>query len=74
MGGKQRVAAEREEIIMDADLFALKDIRPDSGEHILERRARSNEGLRRGDAAGEPQLRRQADTLHFASWTFSAAL
>lgn len=51
---------------MDADLFTPKDIGPNSGEHILERRARSHEGLRRGDAAGKTQLRREPDAPHFA--------
>ena len=65
---RERVAAQREEVIMDTDLFDLEDLGPEFGQHLLEVRPRRDEGLLRDDEAREPQLRRQADTLHFARW------
>src|SRR6266568_6627690 len=64
--GQKRVSAQREEVIMDTDLFDLQDLCPESGKHFLEGRPWRDEGLRFGDAASEPELRRQAYTLHFA--------
>src|SRR6266536_5070712 len=70
VGGQKRVSTQCEEIIMDTDLFDLKDRRPDSGELFLERRPRRDEGLRCCGGAHEPQSRRQADALHFARRAF----
>ena len=51
VGGQERVAAQREEIIMDADLLDLEDLCPAFGQHLLEGRPRRDEGPRRGDGA-----------------------
>src|SRR5262249_17778557 len=55
---------------MNADLFELKDDRPNVGQLFLERRSWCDEGPCGDAAACESQLLRQADTLHFAGWTF----
>ena len=66
--GRERVAAQREEIIMDTDPFDLEDLGPEFRQHLLEVRLRRDEGLLRDDKVREPQLCRQADALHFARW------
>ena len=68
--GQQRVPAQRKEIIVGTDLFDLQHLSPDSGEHLLDRRAWRDVGLRRAGVVLEPQLRGQADTLHFAGRAF----
>src|SRR5437868_987105 len=55
---------------MDTDLFDLQDGRPNASQLFLERRSRRDEGPRRDAATCESQLRRQADTLHFAGRAF----
>ena len=74
LGGKQRVAAEREEIVMDADLVAPQDVGPYSGEYIFERRAWRNKGLRRVDAVRETQFHSKPDAPHFAGCAFGQFL
>src|SRR6185436_3427022 len=66
--GRERVAAQREEIIMDTDPLDLEDLGPEFRQHLLEVRLRRDEGLLRDDKVPEPQLCRQADTLHLARW------
>src|SRR6266853_901385 len=69
---QERVSARREEVIVNADLLDLEDLRPTLGQDLLERRSRRGEAPRQ--AGREPQFGCQADTLHFAgrtSWNFS---
>ena len=66
--GRERVTAQREEVVMDTDPFDLEDLGPEFRQHLLEVRLRRDEGLLRDDKVREPQLCRQADTLHFACW------
>jgi hypothetical protein len=66
--GRERVTAQREEVIMDTDPFDLKDLGPEFRQHFLEVRLRRDEGLLRNGKVREPQLCRQADTLHLACW------
>src|SRR5262249_30129945 len=67
---RQGIATQREEVVMDADLLDLQDLCPKSAELLLERRPGRNVAARRGNAVAEPQLRRQANTLHFARGAF----
>src|SRR5262245_2504479 len=68
--GEKRVSAQREKIIVKADLFDFQHLCPDSGERFLERRPWRKGGLREGRVGEETQFSRQADTLHFPGGAF----
>src|SRR5262245_13008526 len=68
--GEERVSARRKEVIVDADLLELEDLRPTLGQQFLERRSRRDEGRRQSSAGRKTQFGRQADTLHFAGRAF----
>src|ERR1700730_17967959 len=68
--GEERVSPRHEEVIVDTDLPELEDLCPTLGQQRLKLRSRRDEGGRRGNAACEAQLCRQADTLHFAGRAF----
>ena len=46
LDGENRVAAEREEVIVDPNPPDSEHLRPDRREHLLDRRARRHEGAR----------------------------
>src|SRR5712671_1510165 len=70
MRDRERVAAQREEVIVDTDLRDLEDFRPAFGQHFFKGCSWRDESLWPVDAAPEPQLRRQADALDFACRAF----
>ena len=64
------VATQCKEIIVDTDLFDLKNRCRNAGQHLLERCPWGDRRSREGGVGRETEFSRQADTLHFAGRTF----
>src|SRR5215831_6583441 len=68
--GRERVATQREEIVVNTDLFNTQNLCPMFGEHFFKRCSWCDKGLRGRYWSHNIQFRRQAEPQRFARGAF----